>query len=86
MSVAKYRKVYGKHGSGRFTVSEGIDPGCNFGPVKLPEMATPSLPDDDRFEIVINPGPLFIEVDGKFVPIEENDDQPQPDNGEYEDE
>jgi hypothetical protein len=72
MSRAQYRKVYGKNGSGRFVVSEGIAPSTYL-------LAHPGLPtvefdlEDDRFEIVIQQGMIlsaFEDADGntKIVP------------------
>lgn len=50
MSRAKFRKVHGKYGSGRFAVSEGVQIGCFPDLSYLPELATPDHP---MFEIVI---------------------------------
>ena len=52
MSLAKFRKVGTKTGSGRFVVSEGIAPAAYLLPSQgLPTWYTDS--EDDRFEIVI---------------------------------
>jgi len=72
MSLAKFRKVYGKNGSGRFVVSEGIAPSTYL----LPH---PGLPtwytdlEDDRFEIVAPKGTILSVVadgngDSRVVP------------------
>lgn len=72
MSLAKFRKVYGKTGSGRFVVSEGVAPSAYL----LPH---PGLPtwyldgEDDRFEIVITKGTILSVVadangDARIVP------------------
>lgn len=58
MSTAKFRKVYGKNGSGRFVVSEGIAPSAYL----LPHEALPTQYtdlEDDRFEIVITKGTIL---------------------------
>lgn len=58
MALAKFRKVYGKTGSGRFVVSEGIAPSTYL----LPHVALPTLYsdlEDDRFEIVITKGTIL---------------------------
>ncbi len=61
MSLAKFRKVYGKSGSGRFVVSEGIAPAAAL-------TAHPGLPtlweddEDDRFEIVMARGTILSVV------------------------
>lgn len=58
MSLAKFRKVYGKNGAGRFVVSEGIAPSTYL----LPDVGLPTLYtdiEDDRFEIVIPKGAIL---------------------------
>lgn len=58
MSLAQFRKVYGKNGSGRFVVSEGIAPSTYL----LPHAGLPTLYtdlEDDRFEIVITKGTIL---------------------------
>lgn len=72
MSLAKFRKVYGKTGSGRFVVSEGIAPSAYL----LPHPGLPTLYtdlEDDRFEIVITKGTILSVVtdangDSRVVP------------------
>jgi hypothetical protein len=72
MSLAKFRKVYAKTGSGRFVVSEGIAPAAYI----LPHVALPTWyldSEDDRFEIVIPKGTILSVVadangDARFVP------------------
>lgn len=72
MSLAKFRKVYDKNGSGRFVVSEGIAPSAYL----LPHEALPTLYsdiEDDRFEIVITKGTILSVVadangDSRIVP------------------
>jgi hypothetical protein len=72
MSLAKFRKVYGKQGSGRFVVSEGIAPSTYL----LPHESLPTLytdDEDDRFEIVITKGTILSVVadangDSRIVP------------------
>lgn len=72
MSLAKYRKVYHKNGSGRFVVSEGIAPSTYL----LPAAGLPTLYtdiEDDRFEIVITKGTILSVVadangDSRIVP------------------
>lgn len=72
MSLAKFRKVYGKNGSGRFVVSEGIAPSTYL----LPSLGLPTLYtdlEDDRFEIVIVKGTILSVVtdsngDSRVVP------------------
>lgn len=72
MSLAKFRRVYGKNGSGRFVVSEGIAPSTYI----LPH---PGLPtwwydlEDPRFEIVAPKGTILSVVadangDARAVP------------------
>lgn len=58
MSLAKFRKVYAKTGSGRFVVSEGVAPSAYL----LPSTALPTWyydSEDDRFEIVITKGTIL---------------------------
>lgn len=72
MSLAKFRKVYGKNGSGRFVVSEGIAPSTYL----LPHVGLPTLYtdlEDNRFEIVIVKGTILSVVadsngDSRIVP------------------
>ena len=72
MSLAQFRKVYGKNGSGRFVVSEGIAPSTYL----LPHPGLPTLYtdlEDDRFEIVIPKGTILSVVadsngDSRIVP------------------
>lgn len=72
MSLAKFRKVYGKNGSGRFVVSEGTAPSAYL----LPHEALPTLYtdlEDNRFEIVITKGTILSVVadangDSRIVP------------------
>lgn len=72
MSLAQFRKVYGKNGSGRFVVSEGIAPSTYL----LPHLALPTLYydiEDNRFEIVITKGTILSVVtdangDSRVVP------------------
>jgi len=72
MSLAKFRKVYGKNGSGRFVVSEGTAPSTYL----LPHEALPTLYtdlEDNRFEIVITKGTILTVVadangDSRVVP------------------
>lgn len=72
MSLAKFRKVYGKNGSGRFVVSEGAAPASYL----LPHEALPTLYtdlEDNRFEIVITKGTILSVVadangDSRVVP------------------
>lgn len=72
MSLAKFRKVGTKTGSGRFVVSEGIAPAAYLLPhVGLPTWYTDS--EDDRFEIVIPKGTILSVVadangDARVVP------------------
>jgi hypothetical protein len=72
MSLAKFRKVYGKQGSGRFVVSEGIAPSTYLLPAEgLPTLYTDD--EDDRFEIVITKGTILSVVadsngDSRIVP------------------
>lgn len=72
MSLAKYRKVYGKNGSGRFVVSEGIAPSTYLTP--HPGLATLySDLEDDRFEVVVTKGTILSVVadangDSRIVP------------------
>ena len=61
MSLAKFRKVGTKTGSGRFVVSEGIAPAAYLLPSQgLPTWYTDS--EDDRFEIVIPKGTILSVV------------------------
>lgn len=72
MSLAKFRSVYGKNGSGRFVVSEGVAPAAYL----LPSEGLPTLYtdlEDARFEIVISKGTLLSVVadsngDARIVP------------------
>lgn len=72
MSLAKFRKIYGKNGSGRFVVSEGIAPSAYL----LPHVGLPTLYtdiEDDRFEIVMTKGTILSAVvdsngDSRLVP------------------
>ena len=72
MSLAKFRKVYHKNGSGRFTVSEGVAPSEYIFPHEgLPTLYTDI--EDDRFETVITKGTILSVVknasdDTRFVP------------------
>ena len=72
MSLAKFRKVYGKNGSGRFVVSEGIAPSTYLRPhLGLPTQWTDI--EDDRFEIVIPKGTILSVIadsngDARVVP------------------
>jgi hypothetical protein len=72
MSLAKFRKVGTKTGSGRFVVSEGIAPAAYLLPhVGLPTWYADS--EDDRFEIVIPKGTILSVVadangDARVVP------------------
>lgn len=72
MAYAKFRKVYGKVGSGRFVISEGVAPSTYL----LPH---PGLPtwyydgEDNRFEVVIPMGTILSLVvdangDSRVVP------------------
>ena len=61
MSLAKFRKVGNKTGSGRFVVSEGIAPAAYL----LPSQGLPTWyadSEDDRFEIVIPKGTILSVV------------------------
>lgn len=72
MSLAKFRKVGNKTGSGRFVVSEGIAPATYL----LPHPGLPTQykdDEDDRFEIVIPKGTILSVVadangDSRIVP------------------
>lgn len=76
MSLAKFRKVGAKSGSGRFVVSEGIAPSTYL----LPHVGLPTLftevdqgGDDDRFEVVMVKGTILSVVadangDSRVVP------------------
>jgi hypothetical protein len=72
MSLAKFRKVGTKTGSGRFVVSEGIAPAAYLLPHPgLPTWYTDS--EDDRFEIVIPKGTILSVIadangDARIVP------------------
>jgi len=77
MSLAQFRKVFGKNGSGRFVVSEGTAPSEYL----LPSEALPTLYtdlEDSRFEIVIPKGTLLSVVadangDARIVPANGTD-------------
>lgn len=72
MSLAKFRKVGHKTGTGRFVVSEGIAPSAYL----LPHVGLPTLftdDEDDRYEIVITKGTILSVVadangDSRVVP------------------
>lgn len=72
MSLAKFRKVGGRQGAGRFVVSEGIAPSEYL----LPHVGLPTLysdDEDDRFEIVLTKGTILSVVkdsadDSRLVP------------------
>jgi hypothetical protein len=72
MSLAKFRKVGTKTGSGRFVVSEGIAPAAYL----LPHPGLPTWyldSEDDRFEIVVTKGTILSVVadangDARIVP------------------
>ena len=71
MSLAKFRKVGTKTGSGRFLVSTGIAPATYI----LPSVALPTWyvdTEDSRFEVVIPKGTILSVVsvsdDSRFVP------------------
>lgn len=72
MSLAKFRKVHSKTGSGRFVVSEGVAPSAYL----LPHPGLPTWyldSEDDRFEIVITKGTILSVVadangDARVVP------------------
>lgn len=72
MSLAKFRKVGTKTGSGRFLVSSGSAPAAYILPsVALPTWYTDT--EDDRFEVVIPKGTILSVVtdssgDSRFVP------------------
>lgn len=72
MSLAKFRKVYGKNGSGRFVVSEGAAPADYLTPHDaLPTLYTDL--EDNRFEIVVTKGTILSVVadangDSRIVP------------------
>lgn len=76
MSLAKFRKVGAKSGSGRFVVSEGIAPSAYLLPhVGLPTLFTDSDVggDDGRFEVVMTKGTILSLVtdangDSRVVP------------------
>lgn len=77
MSLAKFRKVHSKTGSGRFVVSEGIAPSAYL----LPDQGLPTWyydSEDDRFEIVITKGTILSVVadangDARVVPANGTD-------------
>lgn len=72
MSLAQFRKVHSKNGSGRFVVSEGIAPSAYL----LPDVGLPTWYndiEDDRFEIVIPKGTILSVIqdsndDSRIVP------------------
>ena len=72
MSLAQFRSVFGKNGSGRFVVSEGTAPAAYL----LPSEGLPTLYtdlEDARFQIVIAKGTLLSVVadangDARIVP------------------
>lgn len=72
MALAKFRKVYGKNGAGRFVVSEGVAPSTYL----LPHEGLPTLysdMEDDRFEVVLTKGTILSVVadangDSRIVP------------------
>lgn len=72
MSLAKFRQIYDKNGSGRFVVSEGIAPHSYI----FPHRGLPTRYydiEDNRFEIVIPKGTILSLVtdsngDSRFVP------------------
>lgn len=72
MALAQFRKVFGKNGSGRFVVSEGVAPSAYL----LPHTSLPTLYtdlEDDRFEVVITKGTILSVVadsngDSRVVP------------------
>lgn len=72
MSLAKFRKVHSKTGSGRFVVSEGVAPSAYL----LPHPGLPTWyldSEDDRFEIVVTKGTILSVVadangDARVVP------------------
>jgi len=72
MSLAKFRKVGTKTGSGRFVVSEGVAPSAYL----LPSVALPTWyldSEDDRFEIVVPKGTILSVIadangDARVVP------------------
>lgn len=72
MSLAKFRKVHSKTGSGRFVVSEGVAPSAYL----LPHPGLPTWyldSEDDRFEVVIPKGTILSVVadangDARVVP------------------
>lgn len=75
MAQAQFRKIYGKNGSGRFVVSEGIAPSEYL----LPSEGLPTLYtdlEDDRFEIVATKGTIL-----SVVADENNDARIVPANG-----
>jgi len=72
MSLAKFRKVGTKTGSGRFLVSSGVAPAAYILPsVALPTWYTDT--EDNRFEVVIPKGTILSVItdgsgDSRFVP------------------
>ncbi len=72
MSLSKFRKVYGKSGTGRFVVSEGIAPAEAL--TAHPGLPTLYLEDeDDRYEVVMTKGTIISVVadsngDSRVVP------------------
>jgi len=72
MSLAKFRKVHSKTGSGRFVVSEGVAPAAYL----LPHPGLPTWyldSEDDRFEVFIPKGTILSVVadsngDARVVP------------------
>lgn len=74
MSLAKFRKVYGKNGAGRFVVSEGAAPSAYL----LPNPALPTLYtdlEDNRFEIVVTKGTIlsvFADANGDSTIVPAN--------------
>lgn len=86
MAQAQFRKIYGKNGSGRFVVSEGIAPSEYL----LPSEALPTLYtdlEDDRFEIVATKGTILSVVaddnnDARIVPANGTGSAENHDDGE----
>jgi len=74
MSKATFRKVFGKQGSGRFVVSEGIAPAVWAHPHEgLPTLYTNHSDYDDRFEVVMTKGTILSAIqistdDTRLVP------------------
>lgn len=92
MALAQFRKVFGKNGSGRFVVSEGIAPSAYL----LPSTALPTLYtdlEDNRFEIVITKGTILsviadsngdsrvVPANGTSSPVSLTDGSATPDTG-----